>query len=191
MKKVILFILLFWTTIIYFSCTKGNAQANNNNENGLSKNQAFSKGKTIDTKDSPSTSATLFAANNINTGNVSITNDAYYIYVTYKAQKGYVLTETNLYIGANYLIPTTKEGIIMTDKFPYSASHKNEVSYTYQIPVLAIPAGTCGTIAAQAYVVKYNGKGKIIDQQTAWANGTAINKTSNAAMKFDYCSIAQ
>ena len=189
MKKVILFILLFWTIIFYFSCTKGNAQPNA--DKVLSKSPTIVKGKNIGAVNSPATIVTLFAANNINTGNITVTNDAYFIYVKYKAQKGYVLTQTHLYIGANYLIPVTQVGSIMMEKFPYNTIHKNELSYTYQIPILAIPAGSCGSIAAHADVVKYNGEGKIIDHQTAWGNGIAINNKSNGEMKFDYCSISQ
>ncbi len=187
MKKVILFSLLFWTVIIYIACTRGNAQSNNNINIAVKNTNE----KTVEIKDSPFTTATLIAANAVNTGSVKVTNDAYFIYVTYQTQNGYVLAQTHLYIGVNYLIPLTKAGNIMTEKFPYSTIHNNEASYTYQIPILAIPSGTCGSIAAQASVVKYNAAGKITDQQTVWANSAAANNTNTAEMKFDYCCTAQ
>ncbi len=193
MKKVILFILLFWSVVFYFSCTKGNAQLKNRNSTDKSTRQSnnVTATKVVVPTDAPSTITTLFADKKINAGSVSVTNDSYFIYVTYRAQKGYVLTQTHLYIGANYLIPVTKAGSVMMEKFPYNKVHKNEISYTYQIPIMAIPEGSCGSIAAQADVVKYNGEGKIIDQQTAWGNGVAINNKNSEEMQFDYCSISQ
>ena len=64
----------------------------------------------------------------------------------------------------------------------------NSTTYTYQIPVSALPPGSCGCIAAHAVVVKLNEVGEVIEQQTAWGHGTRINPTGNWGMKFDYCS---
>ena len=78
----------------------------------------------------------------------------------------------------------------MPGQFPYASSHSNITSFTYQVPILAIPAGTCGCIAAHAVVVKLNAPGgQVIDQQTGWGNGVRINPNGgNWGMKFDYCS---
>lgn len=191
MKKVILFILLFWSVVFYFSCTKGNAQLNNGNEQPMGKSSNVTTAKIVVPTDAPSTTFTLFANKIINTGSVAVTNDSYFIYVTYRAQKGYVLTQTHLYIGAKSLLPVSKAGSIITEKFPYNTVHKNQLSYTYQIPILAIPAGSCGCISAQAELVKYNAEGKIIDHQTAWGDDVAVNAKNNDEMQFDYCSIAE
>lgn len=191
MKKVILFILLFWSVVFYFSCTNGNAQSSKRNEKQISESVTLLKDKMVANKDATTLTKTLFADRTINTGSVSVTNDSYFIYVTYKAQKGFVLTKTHLYIGAKNLLPIATEANSISEKFPYMSVHKNELSYTYQIPILAIPAGSCGSIAAQAEVVKYNAHGKMIDKQTAWGNGMAVNSTNNEEMQFDYCSISQ
>ena len=132
---------------------------------------------------------TLIAGQSINAGTVTVYNDANYIYVTYTTANGWLLTQTHLYVGDCALIPVNNPGNPIPGQFPYSGTHNNITTYTYQIPISKIPAGSCGCIAAHAVVVQVNGSNQVINQQTAWGNGTRINMTGgNWGMKFDYCS---
>jgi len=135
------------------------------------------------------TEVTLIAGQTINSGTVTVTNDANFIYVTYTTTNGWVLTETHLYVGDCALIPVNNPGNPIPGQFPYSGTHNNLTSYTYQVPLSQIPAGNCGCIAAHAVVKQYNSSNQVINQQTAWGNGVRINLTGgNWGMKFDYCS---
>ncbi len=137
----------------------------------------------------PATQVTLFAGQTMNAGTVSVTNDANYIYVTYTTANGWYLTQTHLYVGNCATIPVNNPGNPIPGQFPYASSHNNVTTYTYQVPISAIPAGGCGCIAAHSVVVKLNANGSVASQQTGWGNGTQINMGSgNWGMKFDYCS---
>ena len=99
-----------------------------------------------------------------------------------------MLTQTYLFVGDCALIPVNKPGNPIPGQFPYASPHNNITSYTYQIPVMAIPIDTFGCIAAHAVVVILNTTGQIVDQQTAWGNGNVINPNGQWGMKFAYCS---
>ena len=135
------------------------------------------------------TEVTLIAGQTINSGTVTVTNDANFIYVTYTTTNGWVLSQTHLYVGDCALIPVNNPGNPIPGQFPYASAHNNVTSYTYQIPLSQIPVGSCGCIAAHAVVKQYNSSNQVINTQTAWGNGTLINLTGgNWVMKFDYCS---
>ena len=131
----------------------------------------------------------LVAGQTINAGTVTVTNDDAFIYVTYTTANGWMLTQTHLYVGACALIPVNGPGNPMPGQFPYSGTHNNITTYTYQVPISQIPAGGCGCIAAHAVVVKLNSSGQVINQQTGWGQGIRINPNGgNWGMKFEYCS---
>jgi hypothetical protein len=131
----------------------------------------------------------LIAGQTMNSGNVTVTNDANFIYVTYNTANGWLLTQTHLYVGDCALIPVNGPGNPVPGQFPYASSHANITSYTYQIPIAKIPAGGCGCIAAHAVVVKLDGNGNVINTQTGWGQGIRINPNGgNWGMKFEYCS---
>lgn len=135
------------------------------------------------------TEVTLIAGQTINSGTVSVSNDGTYIFVTYTTTNGWVLSQTHLYVGDCALIPVNNPGNPVPGQFPYTSSHANVTSYTYQIPLSQIPVGTCGCIAAHAVVKQYNASNQQIGQETAWGNGVRINLSGgNWGMKFDYCS---
>ena len=135
------------------------------------------------------TSVTLIAGQSMNSGSVTVTNDANFIYVTYSTTNGWVLTQTHLYVGNCALIPVNNPGNPIPGQFPYTGAHSNITSYTYQIPISKIPLGVCGCIAAHAVVKQLNGSGQVIQTQTAWGQGSVINSNGgNWGMKFEYCS---
>ena len=138
----------------------------------------------------PVTVTQLTAGQFINAGSVTVTNDENYIYVMYTTANGYVLTQTHLYVGNCANIPLNNQGNPVPGRFPYKATHANLTTYTYQVPISAISAGSCGCIAAHAAVVKLDEAGNIVDSQTAWGSGYRINPQGNWGMAFGYCSCA-
>ena len=140
----------------------------------------------------PATEVNLIAGQTINSGTVTVTNDAAYIYVTYTTAPGWYMTQTHLFVGDCNAVPVNGQGNPMPGQFPYANNHNNATSYTYQVPISAIPAGGCGCIAAHAVVVQMNASGQVIQTQTGWGNGIRINPTGgNWGMKFSYCSCVQ
>lgn len=135
------------------------------------------------------TEVMLVAGQTIDAGTVTVSNDANYIYVTYTTTNGWVLTQTHLYVGDCALIPVNNPGNPLPGQFPYVSTHNNITTYTYQVPISAIPLEGCGCIAAHAVVKKYDSANQLLDTQTGWGNGVRINLTGgNWGMKFDYCS---
>ena len=198
MKKILLLSHVLALSFFFVSCSKDAADLTSTSKE---KNSAIlNKPNTTTSREGGAppttvqcvpTKVTMIAGQTIDAGNITVTNDANFITVTYNAENGYVLTQTHLFVGECALIPVNGPGNPIPGKFPYSTTHDNVTSYTYQIPTLAIPMGTCGCIAAHAVVVKYDETGQIIDQQTAWGNGTRINTKGNWGMKFSYCSCVQ
>ena len=137
----------------------------------------------------PTSTTPLIAGQHINAGNVTVSNDDAYIYVTYNTENGYVLRETHLFVGGCEAIPVTNAGNPSPGQFPYKNSHNDCTTFTYRVPISAIPAGSCGCVAAHAALVKYGANGQVIDSQTGWGSGTLINPNGGSwGMKFQYCS---
>jgi hypothetical protein len=132
----------------------------------------------------------LIAGQHINAGTVTVTNDDEFIYVTYNAENGYVMTQTHLYVGNCEAIPVTNTGNPSPGQFPYKTNHDYAASFTYQIPISAMGGENCGCISAHAALVKFGPSGEnIIDTQTGWGGGSLINSDGgNWGMKFEYCT---
>jgi hypothetical protein len=191
MKKLFLFLTVFTLAVSLFSCKKTQTESPLAETQTLINNAKIENSTIYSRGDSssfcPATITTLIAGQTINSGDVTVTNDSSYFYVTYRASNGYSLKETHLYLGACEFIPVNKTGNPIPGHFPYNGFHANIATYTYQIPVSLIPAGLCGCVAAHAVVVRVDANGTIIEQQSAWGNGTVINPTGNWGMKFNYC----
>lgn len=191
MKKLFFTLQIAALAVFMGSCSKSDALQGMENSPAASINQTGSTGggtgREADTppvSECQPTVTTLIAGQYYNAGNVTVTNDANFIYVTYNTANGYVLTQTHLYVGACALIPVNRPGNPIPGQFPYASSHSGITSYTYQVPISAIPVGGCGCIAAHAVVSLATGGGT----QTAWGSGTVINPDGQWGMKFDYCS---
>lgn len=128
----------------------------------------------------------LMAGQNIVSGNVTVTNDATNLYVTYNTINGWQIQKTHLYVGNCNSIPTTNNGNPKIGLFPMQTAHSPRVtSYTYTIPLSTLDS--CYCIAAHAEVVLVNGSGNIIQSETGWGQGVSIGGNS-WAMKFSYCT---
>ncbi len=195
MKKIFFTLQFFAMVGLLGSCSKTDTgiQELDSNSAGTTKTitgggDAGREADTPPATECTPTVTTLIAGQTMDAGNVTVSNDANFIYVTYNTANGYVLDQTHLFVGECALIPVNRPGNPIPGQFPYASSHSNVTSYTYQIPVMAIPFGSCGCIAAHAVVKKLNAAGSVIDQQTAWGSGTVINPDGQWGMKFDYCS---
>jgi len=116
----------------------------------------------------------LVAGQNIKVGTVTVSNDADNLYVTYKTDDGWEITETHLAV-ANSLeeIPQTKKFNPIPGKFPYSSKYDLAVTeYTYTIPLE--DGDTDLYIATHAKVEKQI-DGGIIQEETAWGYGDDFN----------------
>ncbi len=184
--------LLFFISIIFFSCEKNQDQVYQNqpitNASNDGTGSPILAGRTSTGFECPETTTELTAGQFFNSGDVTVTNDQNFIYVTYTTANGYLLTQTHLFVGGCSAIPVNNQGNPVPGQFPNKTVHNNSTTYTYQIPITSIPAGNCGCIAAHAVVIKLNELGEVIDQQTAWGKGVRINPTGNWGMKFSYCS---
>lgn len=194
MKKLSISLILLTLSVVFFACKKSQSETSaSETQTQLIKPKLSNGGGVVGREGGggapcPTTSVSLIAGQSIDAGNVTVTNDANFIYVTYNTSNGYVLTQTHLYVGSCSLIPVNRSGNPTPGHFPYNTVQENSTTFTYQVPISALPAGTCGCIAAHAVVVKYNENGVIIDQQTAWGNGTEISPRGNWGLKFGYCS---
>lgn len=185
MKKTLLFLSAFTLTIALFSCKK-ETPAPEPAKDAADITPALVGGGNVECTP---TTVQLTAGQYNNAGSVTVWNDASFIYVTYTTANGYLLTQTHLYVGNCSTIPVNNPGNPIPGQFPYNSNHNYLNSFTYQIPISAIPAGGCGCIAAHCVVVKLNSSGQVVEQQTGWGQGTVINPTGgNWGMKFDYCS---
>ncbi len=195
MKKKLLFIALSLASFTFFSCQKVTVDPRQNaDEQNLAQQYVImepSSGSRIIRRvdNCLPTEVNLIAGQTMIAGTVTVINDAEYIYVTYTTTGGWVLTQTHLYVGACNLIPVNNPGNPIPGQFPYSGTHNNITTITYQVPISKIPVGSCGCIAAHAVVKQLNSSGGTIQTQTGWGQGTQINMGSgNWGMKFDYCS---
>ncbi len=192
MKKLFFTLNFFTLSVLFLSCTKTDTEllGYENKPAVILKgpNGGNTSGRDAGLPPCSPTVVTLFAGQTINAGTVTVSNDANFIYVTYTTANGYVLSQTQLYVGDCALIPVNKPGNPIPGQFPYASPHSNLTTYTYQIPITAIPVGMCACIAAHAVVVKLDAAGQVVDQQTAWGNGTVINPDGQWGMKFTYCS---
>ena len=196
MKKKLLSIALLTAPIVFFSCKKADVTPVQNASSGSNRTEyvqiinSDNGGRGIRRVDNClPTEVNLIAGQTMIAGTVTVTNDAEYIYVTYTTTGSWVLTQTHLYVGACNLIPVNNPGNPIPGQFPYSGTHNNITTVSYQVPISKIPVGSCGCIAAHAVVKELNSSGGTIQTQTGWGQGTQINMGSgNWGMKFDYCS---
>ncbi|MEA1898615.1 MAG: hypothetical protein U9N53_13225 [Bacteroidota bacterium] len=110
----------------------------------------------------------LFAGQTINVGNLMVSNDDEFIYVTYLTDEGWMLKEIHLYVGPIKFFPVTKSKIPVPGQFPIKEEYLTpEKLVTFTIPLSEIPE--CPLIAAHAVVVK-DGM-----EETAWGFGTSFD----------------
>jgi hypothetical protein len=190
MKKITL-LLFFIFTIFAFNACKKDSILTHNAENSFLKNASTSSNNV--NRDTASNGCvakvqTLIAGQTANAGNVTITNDATNIYVTYTTNSSYRLKATHIYVGVCQNIPLNNAGNPIVGNFPQQSTHNGIFTYTYTFPIASIGLGNCGCVAAHAVVEKISESGSVLATETAWGFGTRIKEQGNWAMKFEYCT---
>lgn len=174
--------LLTLISLAVLSCEK---------EEEIQSTEEITSGETVSTLENTTPCGTvmeqtLFAGQDINAGNVSVSNDANNLYVTYTTTNGWEMLETHLYVGDCNEIPTGGNGNPQIGLFPYTTDHNPSVTtYTYTIALSELD--DCYCIAAHTALVQYDNNGNIIASETGWANGNDMGGGS-WAMNFEYCT---
>jgi hypothetical protein len=132
--------------------------------------------------------ADLLAGQHMLAGNVTATNDATNLYVTFNTTDGWLMTGTQLYVGNLAGLPTNKAGNPKIGNFPYKMSFSPySTSYTYTIPLSTFGGDQCLVIAAHANVVQLDAEGIETNGQTAWSAGSPITPGGSWATYSVYC----
>lgn len=129
---------------------------------------------------------TLYAGQWIDTGTVTVANDAAKISVTITTRNGWYFTQTHLAIATSLAaIPQTTTKNPKVGQFPYGSTHDPAVqTYTYEIPkdTLATDLGlesvtdnTTLYIAVHAEVELHDSNGAVIQKEGGWAEGYQFN----------------
>ena len=128
-------------------------------------------------------------------GELQVSNDGRNLHVNYALDKGYDLSEVNLYLGNKNTIPVKADGQPDVTKFPYSVKFTaNGVRlYSFAIPLSGI-GSDCNAVAAHALIKVVDDGGQSMRTQDAWAKGDVIYKSDMQrvpaqlmGMQFEYC----
>lgn len=136
------------------------------------------------------TTVTLFAGQTMDAGTVSAANDANYLYVTYTTTGDWKLQQVHLHVADSLAgIPATKSGNPKIGNFAYQKSFDPQVSsYTFEIAksALSLDPNQSVVIAAHAVVVKVDGAGAVIANETGWAAGIPLTERGSWATYFKH-----
>jgi hypothetical protein len=118
----------------------------------------------------------IFAGQSTLVGQLVVTNDNEYLYVTYKAMAGQLFKETHLYVGSISGLPINKAKTPVPGQFPYKNSHSGGVAeFTYTIPLAGL--GENVIIAAH---------GAMINGETSWSYGMKFPGTTRWGWYSEY-----
>ena len=110
----------------------------------------------------------LIAGQTINVGDMMVSNDDEFLYVTYQTEGGWMLKEIHLFVGPLEFFPVNKKKIPVPGHFPIKEYYSPpEELVTFAIALSEIPE--CPLIAAHAVVVKDD------MEETAWGFGTSFD----------------
>lgn len=133
------------------------------------------------------TTTNIMAGKNTVAGTITITNDLVNIYVTYTTTGGWVMGQTQLYVGPLSGLPVNKMGNPMIGLFPYKTTHNPYVTtFTYTIPRAGI-TDACIIVAAHAEVILVGPNGQVIKTETGWGAGPKIANKGSWAMYTKFC----
>lgn len=123
----------------------------------------------------------LIAGQHIEVGAVTVNNDENFVYVTYRTDGNWAITETHLDVATNPNdLKQTGKGNAIPGGFAYKTDHDpGVVEVTHTLDHTSWPAGTELYFAAHAVVESGT------DSETAWANGIDF-PGKNWAMYFGY-----
>jgi hypothetical protein len=181
MKKIFkIGIFVFATIFILSSCVDDVFEVNSANENNTFIVENSLKSQEVVSYCGSSSVFTLFAGQSINAGNLTVVNDQENIYVTYTTTGGWLLIETQLFVGNLANVPLAGQSNPKIGNFPYKAKHSpNVTSFTYVISREGLSESI--VIAAHASVVKPGSK-----QETAWSSGNRFSSKGSWATYSNY-----
>jgi hypothetical protein len=127
---------------------------------------------TFNTWDVPTAVYPIWAGQSNLAGNLTITNDEDFIYVTYTLLEDWSLLETHLHIAADLGgIPKNPAGIPVPGQFDYSMQFDPPASTcTYTIPLenYGFQCGDQIVVAAHAALQHWDEQGGVYEQETGW-----------------------
>lgn len=130
----------------------------------------------------------LYAGQDTEAGQLTISNDQEYLYVTFETNDGWKMPLTHLYAGTKEGLPATPSGNPQIGNFPYGSSHDPATSQeVIRIPLSELPDDECIVVAAHAEVVQYDEDGEVSREETAWSAGDEITQGGSWATYTDYC----
>jgi hypothetical protein len=132
---------------------------------------------------------TLYGGQTIEVGTLCVDKQNDQLQVTYTTTNQWYLSEVHLWIGRHIEdMPQTSSGAPIPGQFPYSAEFLDTQSYTFFISLAELGVVSCPDqllVAAHASVVKKDGS-VIVQQETAWADGTPFPDTTRWGWFFEF-----
>jgi len=128
----------------------------------------------------------LYGGQTIALGNIFISNNDENLFVRYQTYNGWVLSETQLYVGALSGAPVNGPGNPTVGIFPYKTTHNPTVTtYEYVIPLSTLGSLSAVQsqiiVASHAVVLKLNNNNVVIQEETAWSGCDRFVKKGNWA----------
>jgi hypothetical protein len=132
-------------------------------------------------------SAILYAGQTIDSGSVSVGNDAGYLTIHITTKVGWHLTESHVAVATRLEdIPQTKKDIPIPGKFYYKTVHDPiQTEYIYIVPLDMYSPGTLLYIAVHAELVLLDSEGNVIQAESGWVDGIEF-EGDNWATYFNY-----
>lgn len=128
----------------------------------------------------------FLAGQHIEAGSVEVSNDMNNLYISINTKDKWFFGATHIYVGSKDNMPVNGGGNPKIGNFPYKSSHDPLVqSYLLTIPLAQLDP--CFIIAVHAEAYKLDDKGKVVQKETAWAEGEQIRESGSWAMYMDYC----
>jgi hypothetical protein len=123
----------------------------------------------------PSFTTVFYAGQTIPVGTVTYSNTLTDLTIAINLTAPWQLSEVHLYAGTSP-VPTNKGGNVAPGQFPYQEEFSNPCPSTYSLTLplesLGVGCGNPLNIAVHAVVRKIGLEGEVVQQETAWANGT-------------------
>lgn len=121
-------------------------------------------------------------------GTVSISNDQAYLYVYFSMQKGWSLSESNLYVGLLSDFPAYQYSEQKTDLFRHKIIHHNAVDdYTYSIPLKDLKGLGCIAVSTYSVATFYDINDKILVKKEGRCKGVNLVGSGTFPTYIKYC----
>jgi len=133
---------------------------------------------------------TLFAGQTIEAGNLTVSNDATNLYITYTSADPWWLAETHLHVADSLAgIPQTRKGNPVPGNFQYSRTYDplvREDTHTIPKSDLSLDDNNSVIVAGHAVVVQLDASGDLIASETGWGDGKRFVDRGSWATYFSY-----